>query len=160
MAAMAALHSSFTSFSLSSNSFLGQCFSSPSLNAVKDYDIVVNRFLSIEIHELFEELINIESGKESRNITTSTYRKFNLDGNMKLQVVVSAPTSGSISEIDMQVKTVLDPCEDENDDLQDNDVSLGVDFVQRDEHSESDSEISSRIVMIMDGMVDEGDNDP
>ncbi|XP_028108703.1 alpha-glucan water dikinase, chloroplastic-like [Camellia sinensis] len=33
----------------------------------------------------------------------ATYRKFNLDGNTKLQVVVSAPTSGSVSEIDMQV---------------------------------------------------------
>ncbi|CAL5356398.1 unnamed protein product [Camellia sinensis] len=55
---------------------------------------------------------------------------------------------------------MLDPCEDENDDIQDDDVSLGADFVQRDEHSESVSEISSRIVMIMDDMVDEGDNDP
>ncbi|KAI8017763.1 putative LRR receptor-like serine/threonine-protein kinase [Camellia lanceoleosa] len=54
------------------------------------------------------------------------------------------------------VKSILDPCEDENDDIQDDDVSLGADFVQRDEHSESVSEISSRIVMIMDDMVNEG----
>ncbi|CAL5355134.1 unnamed protein product [Camellia sinensis] len=33
----------------------------------------------------------------------TTYKKSNLDGNTKLQVVVSAPTSGSVSEIDMQV---------------------------------------------------------
>ncbi|CAL5425753.1 unnamed protein product [Camellia sinensis] len=42
----------------------------------------------------------------------------------------------------LKVKSILDPCEDENDDIQDNDVSLGVDFVQRDEHSESVSEVS------------------
>ncbi|KAF5931150.1 hypothetical protein HYC85_032023 [Camellia sinensis] len=60
----------------------------------------------------------------------------------------------------MPVKSMLDPCEDENDDIQDDDVSLGANFVQRDEHSESVSEISSRIVMIMDDMVDGGDNDP
>ncbi|KAL7260220.1 hypothetical protein ACSBR1_005983 [Camellia fascicularis] len=29
------------------------------------------------------------------------------------------------------IKSVLDPCEDENDDIQDDDVSLGADFVQR-----------------------------
>ncbi|KAI7995735.1 Protein TOPLESS-RELATED PROTEIN 2 [Camellia lanceoleosa] len=40
----------------------------------------------------------------------------------------------------MPVKSMLDPCEDENDDIQDDDVSLGADFVQRDEHSESVSE--------------------
>ncbi|CAL5343499.1 unnamed protein product [Camellia sinensis] len=106
-------------------------------------------------------------------------------------VVVSAPTSGSVSEIYMQVtntsgtlvlhwggiqngkpvdyeppffrncteqeahspwtknplkiervKSMLDPCEDENDDIQDDDVSLGADFVQRDEHSESVSEFA------------------
>ncbi|CAL5408519.1 unnamed protein product [Camellia sinensis] len=118
--------------------------------------------------------------------------KFNLDGNTKLQVLVSAPTSGSVSEIDMQVtntsgtlvlhlggiqngkepvdyeppffrnyteqeahspwtknplkiervKSMLDPCEDENDDIQDDDVSLGADFVQRNEHSESVSEFA------------------
>ncbi|KAI7979415.1 Meiosis-specific protein ASY1 [Camellia lanceoleosa] len=58
------------------------------------------------------------------------------------------------------VKSMLDPCEDENDDIQDDDVSLGADFVQRDENSESVSEISSRIVMTMVDMVDEGDNNP
>ena len=31
----------------------------------------------------------------------------------------------------MQVKSVLDPCEDENDDIQDDNVSLGADSVQR-----------------------------
>ncbi|KAI7979282.1 Meiosis-specific protein ASY1 [Camellia lanceoleosa] len=57
----------------------------------------------------------------------------------------------------LEVKSMLDPCEDENDDIQDDDVSLGADFVQRDENSES---ISSRIVMTMVDMVDEGDNNP
>ncbi|GFY99977.1 DNA-binding HORMA family protein [Actinidia rufa] len=42
-------------------------------------------------------------------------------------------------ELTLKVKSVLDPCEDENDDIQENDVSLGADSVQRDE-SESDSE--------------------
>ncbi|KAL7171771.1 hypothetical protein ACSBR2_036437 [Camellia fascicularis] len=42
----------------------------------------------------------------------------------------------------LKVKSVLDPCEDENDDIQDDDVSLGADSVERDEHSESDSEVS------------------
>lgn len=40
-----------------------------------------------------------------------------------------------------QVKSVLDPCEDENDDMQDDEVSLGADSVQRDESSDSDSEV-------------------
>ncbi|XP_057484872.1 meiosis-specific protein ASY1-like [Actinidia eriantha] len=39
----------------------------------------------------------------------------------------------------LKVKSVLDPCEDENDDIQEEDVSLGADSVRRDE-SESDSE--------------------
>ncbi|KAI8011339.1 Meiosis-specific protein ASY1 [Camellia lanceoleosa] len=39
-----------------------------------------------------------------------------------------------------EVKSVLDPCEDENDDIQDDDVSLGADSVQR-ECSEFDSEV-------------------
>ncbi|KAI7980361.1 Meiosis-specific protein ASY1 [Camellia lanceoleosa] len=38
------------------------------------------------------------------------------------------------------VKSVLGPCEDENDDIQDDDVSLGADSVQR-ECSESNSEV-------------------
>ncbi|KAF7123223.1 hypothetical protein RHSIM_Rhsim12G0026000 [Rhododendron simsii] len=42
----------------------------------------------------------------------------------------------------LKVKSVLDPCEDENDDIQDDSVSLGADSVQRDEYSESDSEVS------------------
>ncbi|KAI8024801.1 Meiosis-specific protein ASY1 [Camellia lanceoleosa] len=40
------------------------------------------------------------------------------------------------SKMTQEVKSMLDPCEDENDDIQDDDVSLGADFVQRDEHSE------------------------
>ncbi|KAL7241261.1 hypothetical protein ACSBR2_006812 [Camellia fascicularis] len=40
----------------------------------------------------------------------------------------------------LKVKSVLDPCEDENVDIQDDDVSLGADSVQR-ECSESDSEV-------------------
>ncbi|KAE8730134.1 4-coumarate--CoA ligase-like 1-like [Hibiscus syriacus] len=42
----------------------------------------------------------------------------------------------------LKVKSVLDPCGDENDDIQDEEVSLGVDSVQRDESSDSDSEVS------------------
>ncbi|CAL5356484.1 unnamed protein product [Camellia sinensis] len=42
----------------------------------------------------------------------------------------------------LKVKSMLDPCEDENDGIQDDDVSLGAGFVQRDEHSESVSEVS------------------
>ena len=41
----------------------------------------------------------------------------------------------------VQVKSVLDPCEDENDDIQDDAVSLGADSTQRDDSSESDSEV-------------------
>ncbi|KAI8030689.1 Meiosis-specific protein ASY1 [Camellia lanceoleosa] len=40
----------------------------------------------------------------------------------------------------LKVKSVLDPCENENDDIQDDDVSLGADSVQR-ECSEFDSEV-------------------
>ncbi|GMP85116.1 hypothetical protein CsSME_00038405 [Camellia sinensis var. sinensis] len=94
------------------------------------------------------------------NRVLSVFPQSVLATNPTSKVVVSAPTSGSVSGIDMQVKSMLDPCEDENDDSQDDDVSMGADFVQRDEHYESVSEISSRIVMIMDDMVDEGDNDP
>lgn len=36
---------------------------------------------------------------------------------------------------------MLDPCEEENDDIQDDEVCLGDDSVQRDEYSESDSEV-------------------
>ncbi|CAL5357797.1 unnamed protein product [Camellia sinensis] len=72
----------------------------------------------------------------------------------------------------VKVKSVLDPCEDENDDIQDDDVSLGADSVERDEHSESDSEVSHSqdneyIVAPIDkqqncddnGMVDEDDTE-
>lgn len=41
----------------------------------------------------------------------------------------------------VQVKSVLDPCEDENDDIQNDEVSLGADSVERDEDSESDNEV-------------------
>ncbi|KAI7981900.1 Meiosis-specific protein ASY1 [Camellia lanceoleosa] len=69
----------------------------------------------------------------------TTYRKFNLDGNTKLEV-------GNVNNkhflLALKVKSMLDPYEDENDDIQDDDVSLGADFVQRDEHFESVSEVS------------------
>ncbi|XP_031252982.1 meiosis-specific protein ASY1-like, partial [Pistacia vera] len=40
----------------------------------------------------------------------------------------------------LKVKSVLDPCEDENDDMQDDEVSLGGDSLEREESSDSDSE--------------------
>ncbi|CAL5333114.1 unnamed protein product [Camellia sinensis] len=130
------------------------------------------------------------------NRVLSVFPQSVLATNPTSKVVVSAPTSGSVSEIDMQVtntsgtlvlhwggiqkgkepvdyeppffrncteqeahspwtkkplkiervKSMLDPCEDENDDIQDDDVSLGADFVQRDEHSESVSEYNQYIV--------------
>ncbi|XP_021761559.1 meiosis-specific protein ASY1-like [Chenopodium quinoa] len=43
----------------------------------------------------------------------------------------------------LKVKSVLDPCEDDNDDNNDESVSLGVDSVHRDDTSESGSEVSS-----------------
>ncbi|XP_021294471.1 meiosis-specific protein ASY1 isoform X2 [Herrania umbratica] len=42
----------------------------------------------------------------------------------------------------LKVKSVLDPCGDENDDIQDDEVSLGANSVQRDESSDSDSEVN------------------
>lgn len=36
---------------------------------------------------------------------------------------------------------MLDPCEDENDDMQDDEVSLGGDSFRREESSDSDSEV-------------------
>ncbi|XP_062156977.1 meiosis-specific protein ASY1 [Alnus glutinosa] len=42
----------------------------------------------------------------------------------------------------LKVKSVLDPCEDENEDIQDDEVSLGADSVQKDDYSESDSEVN------------------
>ncbi|KAJ7957563.1 HORMA domain-containing protein 1 [Quillaja saponaria] len=43
----------------------------------------------------------------------------------------------------LKVKIVLDPCEDENDAVQDDEMSSGASsfFLQRDEYSESDSEV-------------------
>ncbi|KAL6529388.1 Meiosis-specific protein asy1 [Orobanche gracilis] len=44
----------------------------------------------------------------------------------------------------LKVKSMLDPCEDENNDNQDDDVSLGADSIQKDdEESESDSDTSN-----------------
>ncbi|KAL0364326.1 UNVERIFIED_CONTAM: Meiosis-specific protein ASY1 [Sesamum angustifolium] len=43
----------------------------------------------------------------------------------------------------LKVKSVLDPCEDENNDNEDDEESLGADSLQKDEYSESDSEISN-----------------
>lgn len=42
----------------------------------------------------------------------------------------------------MQVKSVLDPCEDENDDMQDDGKSIGPDSVHDDQPSDSDSEVN------------------
>jgi len=41
----------------------------------------------------------------------------------------------------LQVKSVLDPCEDENDDVPEDEVSLGADSVQDDDSSSSDTEV-------------------
>ncbi|XP_057776963.1 meiosis-specific protein ASY1 [Salvia miltiorrhiza] len=43
----------------------------------------------------------------------------------------------------LKVKSVLDPCEDENNDNQDDEISLEADSLQKDEDSESDSEMSN-----------------
>ncbi|CAK7336175.1 unnamed protein product [Dovyalis caffra] len=72
--------------------------------------------------------------------------------------------------LQMEVKSVLDPCEDENDDVEDDEVSLGADSVEGDDSSESDSEVNQSqedqyIVAPVDkqrpeednGMVDEDD---
>ncbi|KAJ0038990.1 hypothetical protein Pint_23724 [Pistacia integerrima] len=48
----------------------------------------------------------------------------------------------------LKVKSVLDPCEDENDDMQDDEVSLGGDSLEREESSDSDSERQSVISSI------------
>ncbi|KAF8378004.1 hypothetical protein HHK36_029337 [Tetracentron sinense] len=42
----------------------------------------------------------------------------------------------------LKVKSILDPCEDENEDIQDDEVSLGAYSEQRDDSSESDSEVN------------------
>lgn len=47
----------------------------------------------------------------------------------------------SLATMMFQVKSVLDPCGDENDDSQDDEVSLGGFSMQRDDYSESDSEV-------------------
>ncbi|KAL6984340.1 HORMA domain [Sarracenia purpurea var. burkii] len=48
----------------------------------------------------------------------------------------------------LKVKSVLDPCEDDNEDIQDDDVSLGADSVQREEYSESESDTSKVLVIV------------
>ncbi|CAL5393794.1 unnamed protein product [Camellia sinensis] len=59
------------------------------------------------------------------------------------RLIMHSPSKTNVrAQVTAEVKSMLDPCEDENDDIQDNDVSLGADFVQRDEHSESVSEVS------------------
>ena len=40
------------------------------------------------------------------------------------------------------MKSVLDPCEDGNDDIEDDEFSLGADSEQRDDSSESDNEVN------------------
>ncbi|KAL9244830.1 hypothetical protein vseg_018551 [Gypsophila vaccaria] len=45
--------------------------------------------------------------------------------------------------LELKVKSVLDPCENDNENSQDESVSLGVDSVQRDNSSDSGSEVSS-----------------
>ena len=40
------------------------------------------------------------------------------------------------------MKSVLDPCEDENDDIEDDGLSLGADSEQRDDSTESDNEVN------------------
>ncbi|XWS63857.1 hypothetical protein CRYUN_Cryun06bG0137600 [Craigia yunnanensis] len=42
----------------------------------------------------------------------------------------------------LKVKSLLDPCGDENDLIQDDEVSLGADSFQRDESSDSDNEVN------------------
>ena len=44
---------------------------------------------------------------------------------------------------------MLDPCEDENEDIQDDDASLGADSVQRDGSSESDSEVTANCLLFL-----------
>ncbi|XP_021630541.1 meiosis-specific protein ASY1 isoform X3 [Manihot esculenta] len=41
----------------------------------------------------------------------------------------------------LKVRSVLDPCDDENDDMEEDEVSLGADSLQKDNSSESDSEV-------------------
>ncbi|XP_021644282.2 meiosis-specific protein ASY1 isoform X1 [Hevea brasiliensis] len=42
----------------------------------------------------------------------------------------------------LKVKSVLDPCDDENDDMEEDEVSLGADSLQKDDSFESDSEVN------------------
>lgn len=49
----------------------------------------------------------------------------------------------------MQVKSVLDPCEDENDDMQDDGKSTGPNSVHDDQPSDSDSEVNKVIYLLL-----------
>ncbi|XP_016647049.1 PREDICTED: uncharacterized protein LOC103322127 [Prunus mume] len=71
------------------------------------------------------------SEEEARNSWTKNPLKMEV-GNVNSKHLVLA----------LKVKSVLDPCEDENDDIQDDEVSLGADSMQRDDSSESDSEVN------------------
>ncbi|VVA20018.1 PREDICTED: HORMA [Prunus dulcis] len=71
------------------------------------------------------------SEEEARNSWTKNPLKMEV-GNVNSKHLVLA----------LKVKSVLDPCEDENDDIQDDEVSLGADSMQRDDYSESDSEVN------------------
>ncbi|XP_050373206.1 meiosis-specific protein ASY1-like isoform X2 [Argentina anserina] len=68
--------------------------------------------------------------EETRNLWTKNPLKMEV-GNVNSKHLVLA----------LKVKSVLDPCEDENDDIQDDEVSLGADSMQRGDSSESDSEV-------------------
>ncbi|XP_050372828.1 meiosis-specific protein ASY1 [Argentina anserina] len=70
--------------------------------------------------------------EETRNLWTKNPLKMEV-GNVNSKHLVLA----------LKVKSVLDPCEDENDDIQDDVVSLGADdSMQMDDSSESDSEVN------------------
>ncbi|XP_061993330.1 meiosis-specific protein ASY1-like [Rosa rugosa] len=69
--------------------------------------------------------------EETRNSWTKNPLKMEV-GNVNSKHLVLA----------LKVKSVLDPCEDENDDIQDDEVSLGDDSMQMDGSSESDSEVN------------------
>lgn len=60
-----------------------------------------------------------------------------------LMIFLTVCLMNSLAIMTFQVKSVLDPCGDENDDSQDDEVSLGGDSMQRDDYSESDSEVKA-----------------
>ncbi|KAM0984382.1 hypothetical protein ACFX14_011940 [Malus domestica] len=69
------------------------------------------------------------SEEEARNAWTKNPLRMEV-GNVNSKHLVLA----------LKVKSILDPCEDENDDIQDDEVSLGADSMQRDDYSGSDSD--------------------